>query len=318
MTIAAVIPCYNGARFVERCLDSVLSQTLPVDEMIVVDDGSSDDSAAVIAGWARRNGYGKLRVIKQENAGVSAARNTGWQAATSQWIAFLDIDDIWYEKHNDALAGSASTAASCVLAFCDADRWDQRNATSRQLPTVFETAQLPQARGDEQVSTCWRGGDIHTRLIRGSFIPMCCSLVSKSALEAVGGFDTGLAYGEDRELWLRLFRLGPAVCSSSLGGAVFYHGANATRHENRLTERLGKIDLCAKLLAHPEDYGFGQQNICLIKEQRLQTLNEIRYLASCSGVRAMGQYRKFLESEGMRYSSKDWLRAIAPLRHKGP
>ncbi|MHC5139531.1 MAG: glycosyltransferase family 2 protein, partial [Planctomycetota bacterium] len=90
LTISAVIPAYNAAKYIARSIDSVLAQTHPVDEIVIVDDGSTDNTAAIIKDYGD-----KVRYIHQPNAGVSAARNTGIEAATGNWIAFLDADDEW-------------------------------------------------------------------------------------------------------------------------------------------------------------------------------------------------------------------------------
>src|ERR1700757_37711 len=88
MKISVIIPAYNAAHFLPRCLKSVFAQTLQPAEVIVVDDGSTDDSADV----ARKLG---ARVVSRPNGGLSAARNTGVQSSTSEWIALLDADDLW-------------------------------------------------------------------------------------------------------------------------------------------------------------------------------------------------------------------------------
>ena len=90
MKISAVIPAYNAEKTIGRAIDSVLSQTRPADEVIVVDDGSSDSTAEVVRSYGDR-----VIFLPQENAGASVARSAGIQAATGDWIAFLDGDDEW-------------------------------------------------------------------------------------------------------------------------------------------------------------------------------------------------------------------------------
>jgi glycosyltransferase involved in cell wall biosynthesis len=90
LRISAVIPAYNAGKYIARSIDSVLNQTCPVDEIIVVDDGSTDNTADAVKHYGE-----KIRYIYQDNAGASAARNAGIQAATGDWIAFLDGDDEW-------------------------------------------------------------------------------------------------------------------------------------------------------------------------------------------------------------------------------
>lgn len=105
-TISVVIPCYNAAPFLAAAIDSTLGQTSPPLEVIVVDDGSTDDSARIA------QEYGPpVRVIRQTNQGESAARNRGIAAARGDWVAFLDADDLWVptklERQIDAIRGAA-------------------------------------------------------------------------------------------------------------------------------------------------------------------------------------------------------------------
>lgn len=88
--ISAVIPAYNAERYIGRAIESVLAQTRPVDEIIVIDDGSTDNTAGVVRAFGD-----KVKLILKENGGVSIARNAGITAATGNWIAFLDADDEW-------------------------------------------------------------------------------------------------------------------------------------------------------------------------------------------------------------------------------
>jgi glycosyltransferase involved in cell wall biosynthesis len=90
MKTSAVIPAYNAEKHIARAIDSVLAQTRPADEIIVVDDGSIDKTPDVVRSFGD-----KVIFIQQENAGASAARNTGINAASGDWIAFLDADDEW-------------------------------------------------------------------------------------------------------------------------------------------------------------------------------------------------------------------------------
>lgn len=97
LAVSVVIPCFNAGRYIGEAIESVLSQTVPGDEILIVDDGSSDDSAKVIAQFASH-----VRYFRQDNQGISAARNNGLARATGACIAFLDADDLWTP---DSLAG---------------------------------------------------------------------------------------------------------------------------------------------------------------------------------------------------------------------
>jgi glycosyltransferase involved in cell wall biosynthesis len=102
-TVSAIITTYNSGALLEEALASVLAQTCPPDEILVVDDGSSDDTAARMSRFGAR-----VRYHWQPNAGTSEARNTGWRLAKSPWIAYLDADDLWLpEKLEHQLASLA-------------------------------------------------------------------------------------------------------------------------------------------------------------------------------------------------------------------
>ncbi|NCC37254.1 MAG: glycosyltransferase family 2 protein, partial [Chloroflexia bacterium] len=93
-TISVIIPVYNGERFLAEAIQSVLDQTLPPDEIIVVDDGSTDGSAAVVDRLASTSSL-PMRYVYQQNQGPAAVRNHGVQVALGAYIAFLNADDIW-------------------------------------------------------------------------------------------------------------------------------------------------------------------------------------------------------------------------------
>src|SRR5580693_2789651 len=91
--ISVIIPCHNGEAFLKQALDSVLAQTFPVAEVVLVDDGSTDGTPAIGQAYAERTDV--IRYVRQEKGGVSTARNRAVREARSEWIAFLDADDWW-------------------------------------------------------------------------------------------------------------------------------------------------------------------------------------------------------------------------------
>lgn len=116
--LSLVIPVYNVAPYLRQCLDSLCAQTRPVDEIVVVDDGSTDDCPAILAEYAAR--MPQLRVVRQENGGLSAARNTGMAHATGRYLAFVDSDDFVAPQMYERLLAMAQ-ADDLDVALCNAD-----------------------------------------------------------------------------------------------------------------------------------------------------------------------------------------------------
>ncbi|HZR83431.1 MAG TPA: glycosyltransferase family A protein [Candidatus Binatia bacterium] len=111
--VSVVLPVFNRAAYVGEAIESVLAQTLPPDELIVVDDGSTDDSVAIAEAFSRPS----LRVLRQENAGIGAARNRGLAAATGDLIAFIDSDDVWERDKLELEARAMSAREEVDLVF---------------------------------------------------------------------------------------------------------------------------------------------------------------------------------------------------------
>jgi hypothetical protein len=175
---------------------SVLTQTTGDLEVIVVDDGSTDGAANALEGIADR----RLRIIRQANAGVSAARNAGVAAAAADWIAFLDADDVWSAAHLETLLSAREGVIACFSNICLA---------SRGGAPLIDRAEKPQ-----------RIGDYFAFALRTGGYPATASsiMVAKSALIAIGGFPAGRALGEDVDTWCRLACHGPffytAACTA--------------------------------------------------------------------------------------------------------
>jgi glycosyltransferase involved in cell wall biosynthesis len=108
-TVSVVIPCYNAASFLREALESALAQTHPPDEVIVVDDGSTDNSADIAGAFGL-----PVRVIRQANQGESVARNRGIEEARSEWVAFLDADDVWRPTKLERQLAASSSEIVCV------------------------------------------------------------------------------------------------------------------------------------------------------------------------------------------------------------
>ena len=180
--VSVVMPVYNGATFVSRAIESVLHQTMPDFELIVVDDGSTDDTRGVVTAITDK----RLRYIHQQNKGPSVARNNGIRAATAEWIAFLDSDDYWLPNKLEAQLARARDVPDAGLIYCGATYRDPSGGFIAELPAVVEGAVVP----DLILDNCISGGTSSAAIRRDVF-------------DAIGLFDESMSCCEDWDLWLR-------------------------------------------------------------------------------------------------------------------
>jgi glycosyltransferase involved in cell wall biosynthesis len=179
--VSVVIPTYNRAPLLGRALASVAAQTFRDHEIVVVDDGSTDDTHAVVRGLAA-----PVRLLVQANAGVSAARNRGVAEARGEWIAFLDSDDCWLPEK---LARQvAFVAADPTVVACQTEELWIRNGV-----------RVNPARHHRKPS-----GDIFPASLALCLVSPSAVMLRRETLRALGGFDEGLPACEDYDLWLRL------------------------------------------------------------------------------------------------------------------
>jgi glycosyltransferase involved in cell wall biosynthesis len=200
--VSVVIPVFEGERFLAEAVESVLAQTLPPGEVIVVDDGSSDRSAAVAESFGAA-----VRVIRTPHRGVSAARNTGVADSTGELIGFLDADDLMKPDRLERQAAVLAERPELDLVLGRAEIVAEDGA---ELPEVITATPAPMA------------GD------RESYYAMTV-LVRRKAFDRVGPFDPELRLAQDGDWLMRAFEAGLAhdVMEEPLTVRRF-HGANAS------------------------------------------------------------------------------------------
>jgi glycosyltransferase involved in cell wall biosynthesis len=215
--ISVVIPSYQSARWLPAAVASVHAQPVAVREVIVVDDGSQDDTAAVAASLPG------IQYVRQQNAGPAAARNTGIERAQGEWVAFLDADDTWTpDRLSDQLATLARHPSLVLLAsdMCEVLP-DGRVLTPSVLAKHGLLAGF-QALDGKPVPGAAR------RLLEKNFIPTGTVLVRREALDAAGRFPAHIRWGEDLALWTRIAAHGDITCLPKVHMLRLQHGANAT------------------------------------------------------------------------------------------
>ena len=187
-TVSVVIPAFNSRRFILRCLESVADQTLPGVETIVVDDASTDGTRDVVANAAVRG----LRCIGHEtNRGSAAARNTGLAEARAPYVAFLDADDAMKPDNLMRKVEVLERHREVALVHSGAEGMDEDGAPF--FPSDGDDAPA-QPRLER----------LFPRILYGNAITLSSVVARREPLEAAGGFDTGLRFAEDWDLWIRL------------------------------------------------------------------------------------------------------------------
>lgn len=197
--VDVVIPLYNTERYIQESVRSVLSQTTPPQRLIVVDDGSTDHSAArveeVIAAY---NGPTRIELLRTANGGLSAARNKGIARCTSDYVAFLDADDVWMptKLQRQVELFATSEVKDLVLVHTDYHLIDTEGNAYAGEPVIHPS---PDFRGE-----------VFLRLLKVNLVSGSGSavLARRAAIEQAGGFDENLKAAEDWDMWLRLARLG--------------------------------------------------------------------------------------------------------------
>ena len=196
INVSVITPCYNGARFLAQTLASVLEQTRPPLEVLVVDDGSTDDSATIAESFGP-----PVRVIRQPNQGESVARNRALSEARGTHVLFLDADDLLEKTSLERLATSvASVPGAVAIMGCAWFADDPMAPYTTHLPTspVFYPA-----------------------IIQSNLAPPHCWLAPTELVRSAGGFCPDMRWFEDWDLWWRVGLLDPPLVAVPLVGALY-------------------------------------------------------------------------------------------------
>lgn len=186
--VSVIVPAFNAARTVVRAIDSVRQQRGVSFEVIVIDDGSTDDTAAVVRANIRPGEHIRLLQMPR-NSGVSAARNTGIREARGDYLAFLDADDIWLPEKLSKQLAPMERNPGVSLVSCNSK--------------LISAAGVPMKEGHVNRPPV-QGRDAWKTLLMYNFIPTPTVLTRTALVRQVGGFDEALKVGEDLDLWIKL------------------------------------------------------------------------------------------------------------------
>lgn len=209
--VSVIVPAYDAEKYLAAALDSIRAQTLSTWQAIVVDDGSTDGSAAVLE---RYRGDSRIEIIRQEHSGPAAARNRGLARCAAEYVAFLDADDLWVPTYLEEMLHELRANPAAVAAFTG---WQYVDRTGQPMPQAI----IPSPSSGRQLrdDLLWRNPLVSSGVV-----------VRRRALDACGGFDTEFTQAQDWDMWLRLLAVGPFIAVPKR--LVWYrtHGENITEN----------------------------------------------------------------------------------------
>lgn len=187
--VSIILPTYNRAHCIGTAVESIISQTYPAWELLVVDDGSTDDTEEIVAGYAACDD--RVRYYRQpQNRGVSAARNEGIRLARFDYIAFQDSDDVWHPDKLEKQIRIFAKRPETGLVYC-AIRGTRQDGSPVRIPDAAMDRGLLQ-------------GNLYRLLLQGNVIDCPAAVIRRSCTEKCGMFDDTLTCLEDWELFLRI------------------------------------------------------------------------------------------------------------------
>ncbi|MEE0922372.1 MAG: glycosyltransferase family A protein [Paludibacteraceae bacterium] len=192
MKFSVIIPLYNKAPYIRKALESVLAQTYTDYELIIVDDGSTDGSAEIAEAFLQELPASRLsplafRLLKQKNAGVSAARNNGFSVSSAEYLAFLDADDWWEPTYLERMAQLITDYPDAGLYACNYVYYKPgKTHVALNIPTGY--INYPKAYYESNAMPVWTGA----------------AMIPRKVYDEMGGFLLGIKLGEDFLLWSKI------------------------------------------------------------------------------------------------------------------
>lgn len=222
--VSVVVPAYQAARFIQATLRSILSQTVNAIEVIVVDDGSTDETAARVSEIEDD----RLHLIRQENAGVAVARTRGSERARGAWIAWCDADDLWRPRKLELQLAALDEAPESVAAFCGVVQIDAEGGVLERVPA-------PESRSVGLIDVLrHRGGEFPP-------LPASCALVPREVVGRVGPWNPAFQDAADWEYLIRLRREGPFCGVAEPLVEYRIHDAQMSRGVRRRVRELERL-----------------------------------------------------------------------------
>jgi glycosyltransferase involved in cell wall biosynthesis len=289
--ISTVIAAHNAARTIRAAVASALAQTLPVLEVVVVDDGSTDGTAEIV----ERIEDSRVRLISCPNGGPPAARNTGIAAAHGAYVGFLDSDDLWLPGYAERATALLDAAPNPGFAYTDAYAFDSATGRVRRKAAMAAPLDPPPAREAFLAA-----------LLRRNFV-FTATTVPRSVLETVGGFEEKLPTSEDYHLWLRILTAG--FDPLWMGGPLAIYRLHERQASRQILRMKGTWALVYETLDLAEMPSAGTRE--LLVERRATARRELSIAAGEVGLASLLRRVRLLLGRTLRRAGlggHEWLR----------
>jgi len=226
-TISVIVPTYNCGKYIKEAIESILSQSYPVTEIIIIDDGSNDDTDEVV----KNMNSDKIKYLSQKNLGVSSARNLGLTNATSDYIAFLDADDIWHKNMIESQIIALEQHPDIVFCFTNFMRFsDKKNEVFSDQFTFYPELSLLKTFYCKSSKVHIILDNAFCALVEFGEIPAFTQVIMfrRTSLQGIR-FNTELKVCEDLEFFLRASIKGKVAYNSTILAYIRRHANNVTK-----------------------------------------------------------------------------------------
>jgi len=235
MNISVIIPVYNGEETLCRAIDSVLHQTVPVAEILLIDDGSTDCTAQVVEKYGEA-----IRYFHYENGGLPVARNRGINRAKFEWIAFLDADDEWLPHYIESHVKLHARDPEVKWSSCHCDRVSAINGSHWTMPIPHVLQEEIRRKGTVSFF------EAHIRRLFG--VPSGV-VVQRSVYDEVGPYDPSMRTGQDRDMWGRIALRYPLISVCPEVCWRYYVEENSLSRRGRMFRDLQLKSVCRNMLS---------------------------------------------------------------------
>jgi glycosyltransferase involved in cell wall biosynthesis len=264
--IVAIIALYNGEPYIAQALKSILNQTYPAADIVVVDDGSVDGGPQIVADMAMTDP--RIRLIRKSNGGQSSARNLGVRQSCARYIAFLDQDDEWRPHHLETLYAPFAADPNRFIGFTYGNL-DEVDVNGRMVNMMF-LSKLRTAHPKTSITNC---------LEEDMFVLPGASLIRRDVFDAVGGFDEALIGYEDDDFFSRVFEKGYRNHFVNEAVTLWRIHRGSTSYSQKM--QVSRMIYARKLIArYPDDPTFHRYYVRDLIAPRFVATIQVEYLGA--------------------------------------